>query len=168
MLLLLSLIFPCLAQAPTDLQVKATYLYKFGSFVTWPNPPNDSFNICILGHDPFGATLDSLVRGESLNGAKFAVLRITGAQEATRCRIVYVSPSEEDRARGLISELAKTPVLTVSDMPHFLDRGGMVQFLIEDGRVRFEVNLTSAERAGLTLSSQLLKVASAVKREGGH
>lgn len=154
---------------PTETQVEAAFLFKFGNFVTWPNPaPNNSFGICVLGRDPFGPTLESITKGESLNGVPYAVRHIGAASEAASCRIVFVSMSEQERLRPLLTELAKFPLLTVSDMPHFTDRGGMIQFVLENGRVRFEVNLTSAEKSGLTLSSQLLKVASAVKRDGGR
>jgi uncharacterized protein DUF4154 len=163
---------PLLAQAPTpptDLQVKAAYLYKFGAFVTWPNAvPTGSFDICILGHDPFGQTLDSTIAGESINGAKLSARRIVSPQEATRCRILFISSSEEGRLREILSAVSNLPVLTVSDMPRFVDRGGGIQFVLENGRVRFDVNVTSAQKAGLALSSQLLKVASAVKRGEGR
>lgn len=154
-----------LAQSsPTELQVKAAFLYKFGAFVTWPNPaPNGSFDICILGHDPFGKTLDATIAGESINGKNLAANRISSVQEAAQCRILFISSSEEGRLREILPALSKLPVLTVSDMPRFVERGGMIQFVLESGRVRFEANMASAQHAGITFSSQLLKVASAVR-----
>ena len=154
---------------PTALEVQAAYLYKFGAFVTWPTPAaGNTFTICVLGRDPFGQALDRIVQGEALAGQKLLVSRVAGVEQASQCRILFVSSSEEYRVRSILAQVGKLPVLTVSDMPHFVDRGGMIQFVLEDGRVRFEANPTSAEQAGLTLSSQLLKVASAVKRGGGR
>ena len=152
--------------SPTDLQVKAAYLYKFGAFVQWPAiaPQSDTFSICVLGHDSFGSVLDSTINGESVNGKKLVAVRVSSTREAAQCRILYISNSEESRLHGILSELAKAPVLTVSDIPHFSDRGGMIEFTLQNGRMRFDVNVTSAERAGLILSSQLLKVAASVKR----
>lgn len=151
----------------TELQIQAAYLYKFGAFINWPNPlPGNKFSICVLGRDPFGATLDGTVKGESLNGVPLTAERISTPQEAGRCRIVFVSSSEESRLKPVLEELHRFSVLTVSDIPHFTDRGGMIEFVLENGRIRFDVNLASAERDGLTLSSQLLKVAAAVKRGG--
>lgn len=153
---------------PTELQVKAAYLYKFGAFVQWPSAaPRESFTICVLGHDPFGPTLDATLSGGSIDGSAVVAKRISGAQEASQCRIVYVSSSEGPRLKSILQTLNQLPVLTVSDMPRFVDSGGMIQFVLENGRVRFDVNLASAEKAGLGLSSQLLKVASAVKRDEG-
>lgn len=153
------------APAPTELQVKAAYLYKFGAFVQWPNAAaSNAFSICILGRDPFGPVLDSTLSGEALGDKKFTATRVSTTQEAAHCQILYVGITEESRLRSILPALSKLPILTVSDIPHFVDRGGMIQFVLENGRVRFDVNLASTEKAGLTLSSQLLKVASAVKR----
>jgi hypothetical protein len=80
------------------------------------------------------------------------------------CRILFISSSEQNQLKEILAALDNTSVLTVSDMPQFARRGGMIQFVVEANKVRVEVNLTSAERAGLTLSSQLLKVAINVKR----
>ena len=152
---------------PTEYQVKAAYLYNFGKFVDWPAKvaaTSDFFNICVLGEDPFGTTFDATIAGESINGKKVVVKRITRPQDAVSCRILFISSSEEGRLQEILAALDKTSVLTVSDIAQFTVRGGMIRFVREANRVRFEVNLSTAEHAGLTLSSQLLKVAITVKR----
>jgi hypothetical protein len=152
---------------PTEYQVKAAYLYNFGKFVEWPakvTASDSSFNICVLGQDPFGSTFSRSIAGESIKGKNVLLKRIPRAQEASGCHILFISSSEEARLKEILAALDKTSVLTVSDMPEFTRRGGMIQFVTEANRVRFEVNLTSAERTGLTLSSQLLKVAMTVRR----
>jgi hypothetical protein len=151
---------------PTEYAVKAAYLYNFGKFVEWPvqvTAAADVFTICVLGEDPFGATFDTTIAGESLNGKKVAVNRIARLQDAVSCRILFISSSEQGRLKEILAALDKTSVLTVSDMPQFTRRGGMIQFIMAANKVRFEVNLTNAERTGLTLSSQLLKVAISVR-----
>jgi hypothetical protein len=122
------------------------------------------FTICVLGEDPFGATLDKTIAGESINGKKVAIKRIAKPQDALGCRILFISSREESRLKGILATLAKTSVLTVSDIPQFTRRGGMIQFVVEANKVRFEVNLATAEKASLALSSQLLKVALNVRR----
>jgi hypothetical protein len=92
------------------------------------------------------------------------VKRIAKAQEALGCRILFISVSQQGHLKEILAELDNTSILTVSDMPEFARLGGMIQFVVQANKVRFEVNLTSAERTGLTLSSQLLQVAVAVKR----
>ena len=151
----------------TEYEVKAAYLYNFGKFVEWPakaRTAEDSFTICVLGQDPFGTTFDTTIAGESINGKKVVIKRVAKPQDALSCRILFISSSEESRLKEIVATLDKTSVLTVSDIPQFTRRGGMIQFVVEANKVRFEVNLTIAERAGLILSSQLLKVAISVRR----
>src|SRR5260370_33752534 len=152
---------------PTEYEVKAAYLYNFGKFVEWPTKvtaASEFFSICVLGEDPFGSTFDATIAGESINGKKVVVKRITKPQDAVSCRILFISSSEGGRLQEILAMLDKTSVLTVSDLSQFTRRGGMIRFAMDANRVRFEVNLTTAEHAGLTLSSQLLKVAISVRR----
>ncbi len=161
---------PCLqAQGakPTDYDVKAVYLYNFGRFVEWPSSviaKSDVYNICILGQDPFGPALDATLAGETIGGKNISAKRISTPQEAVDCQILFMSAAEENQLNRIIEALDKGAILTVSDMPRFSRRGGMIQFVVEGKKVRFEVNLTAVQRAGLTLSSELLKVATAVRR----
>jgi hypothetical protein len=90
--------------------------------------------------------------------------RVVKPQDAVNCRVLYISLSEDSRLKELLAALDKAGVLTVSDIPQFSQRGGMIQFVVVGNKIRFEVNLTSAQDAGLTLSSDLLKVAAAVRK----
>ncbi|HUQ49082.1 MAG TPA: YfiR family protein [Terriglobales bacterium] len=154
------------AQKPTEYQVKAAYLYNFGKFVKWPPEAqtSTSFPICVLGEDPFGKTLTAIVSGEKLEGKTISTRRIDYASDAVGCRIVFVGKSEQGDLSRVLAELAKHSVLTVSEIPKFADRGGAIGFVMEGDRVRFQVNTAGAQRSGLTLSSELLKVATSVKK----
>lgn len=151
---------------PTEYQVKAAFLFNFGKFVKWPPSPmpGNNFAICVLGSNPFGGALDSTVAGERIDGKPVTVRRIDSAAGANACRIVFVSESERSRLDAIVSALSRSPVLTVSDADGFVDHAGMIQFVMDRDRVRFQVNLAAAEKAGLVLSSELLKVATSVKR----
>lgn len=152
---------------PTEYEVKATYLYNFSKFVEWPDTvtqaQSDSFAICVIGHDPFGPALNAIVESETIAG-KRVVARQIPSEDAASCRVVFISSSEDKRLKEVLASLGATSVLTVSDLPRFTQRGGMVQFVLEGNRIRFEVNSTAVERAGLALSSELLKVAVNVRR----
>jgi hypothetical protein len=152
---------------PSEYQVKAAYVYNFGKFVKWPAAVAASqsgpFSICVLGEDTFGSVLESTLTGQSIGGKPVTVKRIVKPQDATGCRILFISSADESHLREILSTLGQSSVLTVSDIPDFSKRGGMIQFVLEGDRVRFEVNRASAEEAGLTLSSDLLKVAAAVR-----
>jgi len=155
-------------QKPNEYQVEAAYLYNFGRFVEWPTKlaatKSDAFTICVLGEDPFGRVLDATFAGATIENKSVVARRISSPDESAECQILFFSSSEASRLSKIIESLNKTAVLTVSDMPQFSKRGGMIQFVLEGNRVRFEVNLVATQKAGLTLSSELLKVATAVRR----
>jgi hypothetical protein len=160
---------PSLAEnaRPSEYEVKAAYLYNFGKFLSWPAQSDSSdkpFQICVLGEDPFGPTLDAILAGEKIGGDVVIARRIRSAQEAASCRILFISASEISRIKIVLETLRAMPVLTVSDMPDFLQYGGMIRFVLDGDRVRFEVSLVAAEKAHLGMSSQLLKVATAVRK----
>jgi hypothetical protein len=160
------------AQQPKakEYEVKAAYIYNFGRFVRWPvdvaTPQDNAFPICVLGQDPFGPILDSTLAGGSLDGKPVVVRRISRAQDGGDCRIMFISSTEENHLKQILAVLEKALVLTVSDMPDFSRRGGMIQFVLEGSRVRFEINLASAEAARLSVSADLLKVAATVRKNG--
>jgi hypothetical protein len=151
----------------SEYEVKATYLYNFARFVEWPPTAaiakTEAFPICVLGQDPFGPALDSVVSGETIDGKAVSAKRVTKQQDAVGCRVLYISLSEETRLKEILTALGKAGVLTVSDIPQFSQRGGMIQFVQDKNKIRFEVNLANAGAAGLTLSSELLKVAVTVR-----
>jgi hypothetical protein len=152
---------------PSEYDVEAAYLFNFSKFITWPadrGPHGGSILICVLGDDPFGPILDKTVTGEKVDGKTVVDRRITRFEEATGCSILYISTSEASRLNRVLLAVKDAPVLTVSDLPDFLDRGGMIQFVLRDNRVRFAVNLGPTQHDGLTLSSELLKVAVSVTR----
>ena len=151
---------------PSEYQVKAAYLFNFGNFIRWNVPANVSttYQICVLGRDPFGTLLDDAVAGGSIDGRRTVARRIAQPKDAPGCRIVFVSGSEEPQLVPTLMALSPWRVVTVSDIPDFTRRGGMIQFLADADRVRFEVNLAATEDAGISMSAELLKVAVVVRR----
>ena len=151
---------------PTEYDVEAAYLFNFGKFVKWPQDAHApaNFNICVIGDDPLAGALDRITAGETLGGKKIVDKRITRPQDAVACSILYISESEAERVGRILAAVRDAPVLTVSHLPDFLERGGTIQFVLESGRVRFQVNLIPTQRDGLMLSSELLKVAVRVIR----
>ena len=154
---------------PEEYQVKAVYLYNFGRFIEWPASAvkDDSFDICVLGRDPFGPVLDTTVAGEMIDSHKLTARRMTSVQAAKGCRILFISSSEAMRVKDILNSADTAGILTVSDMPGFTGSGGIIQFVLKENKVRFEVNLDAADKAGLTFSSQLLKVATDIRKSPG-
>lgn len=151
-----------------EYEVKAAYLYNFRRFVEWPQRSSkkekEPFAICVLGKDPFGTVLDNTVSGEGAAGGPLIARRLSKPEDALTCQILFVGSSEENHLKEIFGVLGKASVLTVSDIPRFSENGGMIQFVLKGDKVRFEVNLSNATDAGLTVSSELLKVAVAVRK----
>jgi hypothetical protein len=119
--------------------------------------------ICILGKDPFGEVLDSTVEGASIDGRKITVKRLVNAADISKdiapCSILFVSISEEGRLAPLLAAAQRQGLLTVSDIPHFAEHGGIIGLVMQENKIRFEVNRGAAEQSHVALSSELLKVA---------
>jgi len=133
------------AAAPTEYQLKA------------------ALTICVLGEDPFGRDLDDVVRGQVAGDRALAVKRLAQVQRGDNCHVLFVSGAEKARAERVLGVLSNTPTLTVGEGDDFTAAGGMIALLIDDNRIRFEVNLDAAGNAGLKISSKLLKLARNVR-----
>lgn len=157
---------PVHAQAPTETAVKAAFLVKFANYVDWPPDRDDSgpFVLAILGSDPFGEMLDRMLIGKEVNGRKLIVRRFRSPEDAVKeAKILFISTSVGSELTEILRIAEQHAVLTVGDMERFAPRGGMVGFRAEGNRVRFDINVEQAGRAGLKVSSQLLKLARIVR-----
>ena len=142
--------------------VKALFLYNFAKFVDWPAAMlGGPICIGVFGNDPFGQVLDDAVAGKTVNGRPFIVRRLKSEPEARQCQIVFVNV-EKRLMRSTLEKLKDCGVMTVGDTRGFAEAGGVVNFLLIDDRVRFEINLDAAARAGLKFSSKLLILAKIV------
>ncbi len=159
------------SQGPVEYQVKAAFLLNFTKFIDWPTAsfanPDSPITICILGRDPFGSVLDQILQGETVNSRKVAVQRISQpplsqSQGPHTCQVVFVGEPDKGIAKTL-SGMGRG-VLTVGEGDRFLRDGGMVALVVDNHRVRFDVNQTAATGAGLALSARLLNVARAVEK----
>lgn len=159
------------AQEPNEYQVKAAFLYNFTKFVDWPEDPQDDnqkpFLVCVIGDDPFGASLDQFLADKSLLGHRLKVQRLGKAEWAKTCEIAFISSSEKPHLPSILDQLSSTNVLTVGDTPGFAEMGVMINFILQDDHVRFEINVGAAKRAGLRISSRLLSLAKIVRTQGG-
>ena len=167
------LLFSCAASmsapvlaAPTTPEVEAVFLFNFSQFVEWPAQvfpePGSPIVIGVLGSDPFGATLDEVVRGEVVKGRPLVVRRFQRVEQLTDTQILFISRSERTRLRPILATLKGRNILTVSDLEDFANDGGIICFVLMDNKIRLRVNLQAAKEAGLTLSSKLLRPAQIV------
>lgn len=152
-------------EQPSEYQVKAAFLLNFTKFVEWPATESaeghSSFAVCILGEDPFGKALDEIIEGETVNDRKVVVRRVD-AEPLGSCQVLFVSKSVTQVAHVLAT--VGSGVLTVGEGEGFVRDGGIIAFVIENRRVRFDINQRAAQHAGLILSSRLLSVARSVAK----
>jgi len=151
--------------------IKAGFIYNFAKLVEWPTTafpqPDSPIVIGILGNDPFGATLDTIVADKKIDGRAFAVRRLRWSKDSKDlkgCNILFVSSSEKEHIDSVVETMKGLPILTIGDAPGFAKRGGIINFTLEDNKVRFEVNVEAAKHADLTISSRLLTLAKIVQQ----
>lgn len=160
MLAVVTCVLPAHAEAPMlEYQVKASYLYNFARFITWPEDVlarQGNFNLCIVGAERFGSALDSL-SGELINGRAIALRRLeqAGQARAARCQLLFIASGRDAGSAGG----TERGLLTIGETPGFLDRGGIINLVEVNGRIRFEIHQRAAQQAGLVVSSQLLGLA---------
>ena len=152
--------------APLEYQVKAAFVMNFARFVEWPP---DAFadaatplTMCTLGDDVLGPALEQMVAGETVNGRKLVVQRLIHPPVPAPCRLLFIGGLEKHQGQ-VLAALGRN-VLTVGEGDLFLREGGMIAFAIDRRRVRFDINQSAAQSAGLKISSQLLKVARTVEK----
>ena len=148
--------------------VKAAFLFNFAKFVDWPpesfKGTSDPIRICTYGPNPFGGTLEQMVQGKVAGSRAFTVSQIAEASEARECHILFLGTAEK-RIKAVLGDLSGMSVLTVGETASFLTSGGMIRFKIDDEKVRIEIDAGTAARAKLRISSKLLKLADAARRQ---
>lgn len=146
---------------PAEYAVKAAFLRSAVRLAEWPGPRPGPLLICVLGEDPFGPALDAIAgRAGDLS---LEIRRAGSAQEARPCQVVFVSRSERGRLRAVLSALGGANVLTVGDTEGFAEQGIALNFYLEESKVRFEVNVEAARRAGVALQPRLVSLGRPVR-----
>ena len=151
---------PVRAQGLNEYQVKAAFLYNFAKFIEWPadafGSNSDPLIIGVIGDDPFGGALNQTISGKSISGRPLVVRHLRWGQDLRACHILYISSSEGRRIPQIIQSVKGGSVLTIGDTDHFNQQGGIINFILEANKVRFEINVRGAEHARLRISSKLL------------
>jgi len=158
-------------ESPQDIEqrVKAAFLFKFGGYVEWPGsafPRADSpFVIGVAGADVLAEELSKVVAGRTMNGRTVAVRRIRSGEQIAGVHVLFISRSEGGRLGELLFMTQGQPVLTVTETAKGLAQGSVINFVVADNRVRFEVSLEPANRSGLRIGAPLLAVAQRVQEK---
>lgn len=143
----------------SDRNVKAAFLVRFADFVTWPaDSPSGPFSVCLSKSHDFGGAVATAATGVAVRGRPMVVRQLRGSDSISDCQLLYVAPADEH----LLRLSRGHPILTVGDGRGFCERGGVINLRVVDDRVRFEISLTHARAVGLSVDSQLLRLALAV------
>lgn len=147
---------------PTEMEIRAAFLKNFAAFVEWPTTAFasevDPIVIGIYGADPFRDFLDRLVENEMVRGRTLVIRRFPSGANPVGCHILFVSDSEARTLPAVLERVRGQPVLTVSSLENFSEKGGMIQLVAERGRIRFKINQRAAQNVRLVLSSRLLRL----------
>jgi hypothetical protein len=150
-------------QAAREYEIKAAFLYNFAAFVEWPRSAfaeaESPIVVCIVGADPFAGALDRTLQGKTAQGRTLTIKRVAAAKDAKGSHIVFLPSGEMERLGDLTGALSGTAALLVGESEGLARKGAVFNFAVEDSRVKLEVNVGAAEKAGLRLGSKLLKIA---------
>lgn len=157
-------IAPARAAATPEYQLKAVFLFNFTQFVEWPaaQAGEQPFVIGVLGEDPFREVLDDTLRGEMADGRSLVVQRYRTVADIGNCQILFIAQSQAADLEAVLAQLRDRPILTVSDVSDFAVRGGAIQFVTVDNKLKLRINAQTAAIANLSISSKLLRLADIV------
>ncbi len=152
--------------AALEYQVKAAFLYNFTKFVQWPGDSlaasGGPFDVGVVGSNPFGSHLAESMAGQSVHGRPVRVVEFLKPADVRPCDVLFVPDAEGDHLADIAARVKGSPVLLIGESPGFAERGGAINFILVDNKVRFEINPTVARTAGLQISAKLLAIATVV------
>ena len=149
-------------QQLSEYDVKAAFLYNFAKFIEWPDSVQktaDTLSIGIYGANPFGDKLESIVSGKTIQKRGIKVEYLSSIEGVEKQDILFWSHSSKRDTELILEATEGLPILTVSDIDEFVQKGGIIGFFFEDRQIRFEINQKAAEECGLNISSKLLRLA---------
>jgi hypothetical protein len=167
---LFSLVMVGWDSAPTnsssEYEVKSAFLFHFAQFVEWPEETfkeaGSPLTYCTIGKDPFHGALDAALSGKTIGARAFRVVHFKQAQEIQGCQVLFIGEAEKGLLPTILASAKGNSVLTVGESERFIQEGGMIGFLLEENKIRFEINLEAAQKAKLKISSKLLVLAKSV------
>ena len=148
-------------------KIKAAFVYNFTKYIEWvDDDTTDSFEIGIIGDSDIIFPLQEIAEKELVNNRKIEVIHFQDIQDINSCNILYISASEADELRDILKKIDGRNILTISDSTGFALKGVAINFVIVEGKLKFEMNSNVINEAGLKVSSQLLKLAILVGEKG--
>lgn len=139
------------------MHVKGAFLYAFSKFITWPNTDGaEHFNLCVADQPSLAEILTATTRDRQVKGRGVRIQQVSGDGDTDTCDMLYLAGQDGEALQTYLDAVREQPVLTIGDAPDFLERGGMIRFLVENEQLRFEIENTAARRVDIDISSELL------------
>ncbi len=174
-MLLLSLVVPATSLARDPMfeedTMKAAFVHKFAHFVTWPSDPEAgeeveaSILVCITGRESFEMALRETIARHQASDKNIEIRRVEPDDSTDSCQMLFIAASIASHSHVMIEQVGTRPILTIGESEGFAELGGMINFSVEGRKIRLQVNRSAAERSGLKVSSQVLKLAQLVRQE---
>jgi len=146
-----------------EYQVKALFLLNFAKYVDWPAGASSPITIGIMGQDNFNDSLTHAIDGKSINGRSIVIKHLSENADPSGCTILFISSSKNSQLSAILSKTGSLPILTVGEDESFLQNGGIINFMLKEGKIHLAINLKAAQKVKLQISSKLLSVADVVK-----
>jgi len=157
------------AESPTEYEIKAACLYNFAKLIDWPEEAfedaDEPFSIGILGEDPFGVALERVIKDKTIGDRKISIRRSSGH---TSCQLLFISSTESENTSRVLETAEGSHIVTVSELDGFVELGGTIEFFIEESTVRFAINVDAANRAGVKMDPELLRLSTVVEEAPDH
>lgn len=150
------------AEAPLEHKVKTAFIYNFAKFVKWPESLSSTgeFTICVSGRTPVGSLIQETLEGKTVRDQQIVVRNLAGDTRSLKdCHMLYLNGSDSSVNSRLLASARNTPILTIGESSEFSRQGGIIQFVLMDGKIRFHINKEVAQTTGLQISAKLLEVA---------
>lgn len=163
---LLSLALAPAHAGPAEYELKAAFIYQIAKFVEWP-ASDAPLRLCVIGGNPFGPALEN-IRGKTVNERKLEIRLLDAGGDVRECAMLFVAATAERHLERIVLLARGSGMLTLGDSEGFAQRGAMVNFFPEQGKLRFEINLEAARQGGVRISSKLLSLARIVESQPGR
>jgi len=147
-----------------EFKIKAAYLYNFTKFVVWPETPSETFNLCILGKDPFGQIINPIL-SRTVKNKPIKIFRFRSIKQGKDCDMMYFGKSTKYWNKAIFASTSQKNILLVGETKYFTQAGGMIAFIFKEGKIKLQINLAAVKHSPLKISAQLLEVAELVNGE---
>jgi hypothetical protein len=157
-----------IGESEKEYKIKAAFLYNFAQFVTWPSnlttSKSDEFNFCMYGNSPILNSLQLSLSGKQVQEHDIVFSHIHTSEAIQQCHLIFIGTSKQEWVTSLRKSLIGKPILTIAEFDQFSETGGMIQFFLQDNKVRFAINPAEVDRAHLQMSSKLLRLATIISK----